>query len=138
MKYILTSLTMMLALISGTALAQGNAEDIKIMSKLNAGEYTGKRFAIAAKRPLMILRSNGVAYKLSEKALKEINPGWIDEVQVIKEVEGAEKLSNEFKDGIVILTFKENNEAASNYLESVVRNGEKVAIRVPETIHIKE
>jgi hypothetical protein len=126
MKYILLGITLILALISGNVVAQ--TSPAQIVETKNT----------VSKKPLFVLRMNGVDYKLPEMALKEINPDWINEVQVIKELEGVENLTEEMKDGIVILTFKENVEAADRYLKSVIHQNEKVTIPVPEAIRIKE
>ncbi|MBJ6116885.1 hypothetical protein JAO76_01700 [Pontibacter sp. BT310] len=126
MKYILLGITLILALISGNVVVQ--ISPTQIVETNNT----------VSKKPLFVLRTNGVDYKLPEMALKEINPDWINEVQVIKELEGVENLTEEMKDGIVILTFKENVEAADRYLKSVIHQNEKVTIPVPEAIRIKE
>ena len=126
MKHLLPCLTLVLALSAGNVAAQS------VPTQPVETKHT------VAKKPFMVLLTNGATYKLSETAIKEINPDWINEVQVVKEMEGGENLSEEFKDGIVILTFKKNVEAADKYSESVVQQNEKVTIPVPAAIRNKK
>ncbi|NEM98284.1 hypothetical protein [Pontibacter burrus] len=126
MKHFPSCLALVLALISGNAVAQSvPTQPVETKNTV-------------VKKPFMVLLTNGATYKLSETAIKEINPDWINEVQVVKEMEGGENLSEEFKDGIVILTFKKNVEAADRYAERVAQQNEKVTIPVPAAIRIKE
>ncbi|MBB6610860.1 hypothetical protein H7F15_07415 [Pontibacter sp. Tf4] len=126
MKHILAGLTIVLSLVSVNAVAQSTN------SPIVAAKHT------TVKRPFFVLRTNGGDYRLTETALKVISPDWIDEVQVVKELEDIENLAEEMKDGIVILTFKKDNEAANKYTENVVRQNEKVTLPVPKAIRIKE
>ena len=113
MKSILSIIVLLLTLVSGNAVAQGNPQQ-----KQTTNQVTDKR-------PLIILQDGTATYKLESTALKDIDPDWIDAVDVLKDVKATEKFGETGKDGVVIITFKQNVDAAELYLENVKKNYKK-------------
>jgi hypothetical protein len=122
MKYILPGATLILALISGNAAAQGNFDDKKIMSRLTTGEYTGPYFSKDEANPLIILKDGESSFKIEKSALKEIDESWIDKMDVLKGEKAIQMYGKEGKDGVVVITFKEGAEAAKLYIEKMKKN----------------
>ncbi|NDK55104.1 hypothetical protein [Pontibacter fetidus] len=113
MKNILTSLTIVLALVSGNAVAQDSA-----LQKQTTNQVTEKR-------PLIILADGTENYKLERTAIKDITPDWIDAVEVLKDAKATEKFGDAGRDGVVIITLKKDVEAANLFLENLKKNNKK-------------
>ena len=115
MKYFLTSLILGLTLISCHAIAQ----DIPARNQKTI--YTDTR------KILFLLRDGENTYKLDRSNfLKEVDTSWIDKMNVLKQANEVEKFGDEGRDGVVIITFKENIEAAAIYLENVKKKNTKI------------
>jgi hypothetical protein len=112
MKHLLTGLLLGMALISGNAVAQGNPQ------KQTTNQITDKR-------PLIVLEDGADNYIMESTAIKEIDPDWIDAVEVLKDAKAIERFGEEGKDGVVIITLKKDVEAAKLYLENVKKNYKK-------------
>ncbi|MER2996420.1 hypothetical protein [Pontibacter populi] len=120
MKYILSGVTLLLALISGNAVAQGNVEDNKIMSRLNTGEYAGPYFANDQNNPLVLLTDGDNTFKIGKSSLlNEIEESWIENMEVLKGAKATQLYGNEGANGVVIITLKEGVEATKLYLDRV-------------------
>jgi hypothetical protein len=125
MKYILSSVTLLLALVSGNAIAQGNAEDSKIMSKLNAGAYTGT-YHYKETDALCVIQDDLDFYVIDDGDLRDINPDWVKRVDVLKGKSAVEIFGERGSNGVVMITLKDDDKAARKYFKTIKKNKIKV------------
>ena len=115
MKHLIASILLGLTLFSYNALAQDK------QGQKQQTIYTDSR------QILFILRDGEVSYKIDKAALtKEIDTTWIDELNVLKKPSEIEKFGTEGKDGVVIITFKDDIEAADLYLDKVKKQNNRM------------
>ncbi|MBC5775435.1 hypothetical protein H8S95_15255 [Pontibacter sp. KCTC 32443] len=124
MKSILPSLILILALISGSAIAQGNSEDNKIMSQLNTGAYSGPYHQSENKGPLIVVQDEEDYYKIDDYS--EIDPNWIVNVNVLKGQKAEDAFGERGSNGVVVITLKEDDKAARKYFRTIKKNKIKV------------
>jgi hypothetical protein len=124
MKYILPSATLILALISGNAAAQGNPEEQKIMSKMNTGAYTGA-FLYKDVKPLYVIQDDLDFYAIEDNGFKDINPDWIERVDVLKGKSAEEIFGERGGNGVVLIILKEDDKAARKYFRKIKETATK-------------
>lgn len=126
MKYFILSITVVLSLISSSAVAQDNSEDSKIMSRLTAGDYTGPYHKGDELRPLIVIQNGQDFYKVESSDLIEINPDWIEQAEVIKGESAVRIFGERGGNGVVMIILKEDDKAARKYFKTIKKNKIKV------------
>ncbi|RAU82241.1 hypothetical protein [Pontibacter arcticus] len=122
MKYSLVFL--FLGLFSGNVFAQ-KSPDQKIMERMDTGVSSMQPYFYHVS-PLLIIQDGKDAYRLDKSVmLDEIDPNWIDSMDVLKGEEAMEKFGLEGKDGVIVITFKEDVEDATLYLHNLKKKSRK-------------
>ena len=129
MKYIFASLFLGMALISGNSVAQTAPAKEGTMDKMDTGAYSGPYYTNNEVNPLIILKDGAEGYKIDKSTLlKEIDKDWINKVDILKDKKATDAFGEEARDGVVILTFNGNVEAAELFLAIVRKNNKQIAV----------
>ncbi len=126
MKYIITSLLLGAALISGNAVAQSVPDQKGIMDKMDAGGYFGPYHKGEESKPLIVIQDERDFYQIEATDVEEINPDWIERLDVLKGKSAEDIFGESGNNGVVLIILKEDDVAARKYFKTLKKNKMKV------------